>query len=368
MVQMRIAITGGGSAGHVVPALAVGDQLASKGIELVFFGRDGSIEHEYARRSEVPFCPVPAAGLRRHRSWGNLVMPLTVARGVLAAFRALRRERPEALFSKGGYVSVPVGIAATLCRIPVVIHESDRTLGLANKILARLATTVCLSVPLPTDAPAWLHKKATVTGLPLRTGLADGDPERLRARLQIPHHTPVLLIFCGSSGSQRINDAVRAQLNVLCTRFSVVHVCGPGNTDSSLNGRPGYTQLEYLHDEMPDALALADLVIGRAGATTLAELEALDLPAVLIPLPASVSRGDQIENAQAYAARRAGRCLVLPDDDQLSGGAGLAKACDDLTPAMSDRRPAASQERAQAAAARIARITLDAGASPRRRS
>ncbi|MEW2582927.1 UDP-N-acetylglucosamine--N-acetylmuramyl-(pentapeptide) pyrophosphoryl-undecaprenol N-acetylglucosamine transferase [Streptomyces virginiae] len=368
MVQMKIAITGGASAGHVVPALAVGDQLAALGAELVFFGRDGSIEHEYALRAGMPFRHVPAAGLRRHRSWdSNLAMPVTVTRGILAAFKALRGERPDVLFSKGSYVSVPVGIAAALLRIPVVIHESDRTLGLANRILARLSTTVCLSAPLPDDAAGWLRAKAQVTGLPLRSDLADGNPERLRARLQIPHRTPVLLVFCGSSGSRRINDAVRAQLDALCARFTVVHVCGRGNADNSLISRPGYVQLEYLHDEMPDALALADLVIGRAGATTLAEAEALDLPAVLIPLPASVSRGDQIENAQAYAARRVGRCVVIPDDDRLTGGAALSKACEDLVPALGDRRTSADRALVHVAAARIAQITV-AAARPSRSS
>ncbi|MFD7446166.1 glycosyltransferase [Streptomyces sp. NPDC059909] len=297
------------------------------------FGREGSIEREYARRAAIPFRHVPSAGLHRHRSWSNLVMPLTVTRGIAAAWKAIRRERPDALFSKGSYVSVPVGIAAALCRVPVVIHESDHSLGLANKILARLATTVCLSVSAPHDAPPWLREKTQLTGLPLRSDLADGVPERLRARLRLPDRTPVLLIFCGSSGSQRINDAVRAQLDALCARFAVVHVCGRGNLEPSLNGRPGYAQMEYLHDEMPDALALADLFIGRAGATSLAELEALDIPAVLVPLPASVSRGDQLDNASAYARRRAGRCMVVPDDEHLQGGAALVEACENLTEA-----------------------------------
>ncbi|NYV72801.1 glycosyltransferase [Streptomyces sp. UH6] len=364
---MKIAITGGASAGHVVPALAVADQLKTMGADLVFFGRDGSIEHDYARRAAMPFRHIPSAGLRRHRSWSNATMPFTVTRGILSAVKAMRRERPDVLFSKGSYVSVPVGIAAVLCRIPLVIHESDRTLGLANQILARLATTVCLSSPLPAGAPSWLQKKARVTGLPLRTNLANGDPKRLRAQLQIPDGRPVLLIFCGSSGSQRINDAVRAQLYTLCARFAVVHVCGTGNVDPALNGRTGYVQLEYLHDEMPDALALADLVIGRAGATTLAELEALDLPAVLIPLPASVSRGDQIENAHEYAARRPDRCQVIPDDDQLTGGASLAKACETLAPTIGAHLPQADRQRVNAAASRIAQITMNARTARRGR-
>jgi UDP-N-acetylglucosamine--N-acetylmuramyl-(pentapeptide) pyrophosphoryl-undecaprenol N-acetylglucosamine transferase len=261
----------------------------------VFFGRADSIEHEYAIKAGVPFRAVPSAGLKRYGSWSNLLMPFTVLRGIGAAVRAMRRERPDALFSKDSYVSVPVGVAARLCRVPIVVHESDHSLGLANKIVARMAHRVCLSVASPTGAPRWLARKSVVTGLPLRRDLAAGDPERLRHRLGLPAR-PVLLIFCGSSGSQRVNDAVKSQLDTLCSRFAVVHVRGRGNLDPSLHGMPDYRQLEYLHEEMADALWLADLVIGRVGATTLAELEALGKRAVLIPLPATISRGDQLDN------------------------------------------------------------------------
>ncbi|MFD5778880.1 glycosyltransferase [Streptomyces sp. NPDC126933] len=335
---MKIGITGGGSAGHVVPALAVAARLPEQGAkELVFFGRSDSIEHEYAKKAGIPFRPVPSAGLKRYGSWSNLLMPITVLRGIGAAVRAMRRERPDALFSKGSYVSVPVGIAAWLCRVPIVVHESDHSLGLANKIVARMATRVCLSVAAPTGSPRWLARKSAVTGLPLRHDLATGEPERLRKRLGIPAGKPVLLIFCGSSGSQRINDAVQSQLDSLCARFAVVHVRGKGNLAPSYQDVPGYWQLEYLHDEMADALWLADLVIGRAGATTLAELEALGKRAVLIPLPATVSRGDQLDNATAYARRHPGQCIVIPDDEGLHGGASLAKACMEL--ASSPSRP-----------------------------
>lgn len=328
---MKIGITGGGSAGHVVPALAVADRLPERGAtELVFFGRAESIEHEYAVKAGLAFRPVPSAGLKRYGSWSNLLMPFTVLRGIGAAVQAMRREQPDALFSKGSYVSVPVGVAAWLCRVPIVIHESDHSLGLANKIVARMSRRVCLSVAPPAGAPRWLSRKSVVTGLPLRHDLAAGNPERLRDRLGLPA-LPVLLIFCGSSGSQRINDAVTSQLDALCARFAVVHVRGKGNLDPSLDGMPGYRQLEYLHEEMADALWLADLVIGRAGATTLAEIEALGKRAVLIPLPATVSRGDQLDNADAYARRHPGRCVVIPDDEELRGGASLAKACMELS-------------------------------------
>ncbi|MEU1449338.1 UDP-N-acetylglucosamine--N-acetylmuramyl-(pentapeptide) pyrophosphoryl-undecaprenol N-acetylglucosamine transferase [Streptomyces mirabilis] len=335
---MKIGITGGGSAGHVVPALAVAAQLNQNGAhELVYFGRSDSIEHEYAKTSDIPFRPVPSAGLKRYGSWSNLRMPFTVLHGIGAAWKAMRRERPDVVFSKGGYVTVPVGIAAWLCRVPLVIHESDHSLGLANTILARLATRVCLTVPASAATPRWLSRKTVVTGLPLRHDLADGNPERLRRRWGLKP-VPVLLIFCGSQGSTRINNAVRSQLNEFCARFSVVHVCGKGNLDPSLDGIENYRQREYLHAEMTDALWLADLVIGRAGATTLAEIEALGTPAVLIPLPGSVSRGDQVDNAHAYASRHPGRCLVIPDDEALTGGAELVKACVRLAAASGDPR------------------------------
>ncbi|MFJ2397296.1 UDP-N-acetylglucosamine--N-acetylmuramyl-(pentapeptide) pyrophosphoryl-undecaprenol N-acetylglucosamine transferase [Streptomyces sp. NPDC087843] len=325
---MKIGITGGGSAGHVVPALAVAAQLqALDAHEIVFFGRAGSIEHEYAGKANIPFRSVPSEGLKRYGSWSNLRMPFTVLRGIGAAWKAMRSERPDAVFSKGGYVTVPVGIAAWLCRIPLVIHESDHSLGLANTILARMATRVCLTTRPSPDAPGRFSRKSFVTGLPLRHDLATGNPDRLRRRLGLAPHLPVLLVFCGSQGSTRINAAVRSQLPKLCAEFSVIHLCGTGNLDASLDGTDNYRQLEYLHDDMTDALWLADLVIGRAGATTLAELEALGKPAVLIPLPATVSRGDQLDNAQTYARHHSGQCLVIPDDESLTGGAALTEAC-----------------------------------------
>ncbi|MFJ3229034.1 UDP-N-acetylglucosamine--N-acetylmuramyl-(pentapeptide) pyrophosphoryl-undecaprenol N-acetylglucosamine transferase [Streptomyces sp. NPDC086783] len=359
---MKIAITGGASAGHVVPALAVASQLRDRGAELVFLGRENTIEHDYSRRADIPFRHVPSAGLRRHRSASNLLMPFTVTRGIIAAYTALRREKPDALFSKGSYVSVPVGIGAALARVPVVIHESDHSLGLANKILGRLATTICLSVAASGPTPRWMRNKTQVTGLPLRADLADAKPDALQTRLGVPADKRVLLIFCGSSGSQRINAAVRTQLDALAEQYSVLHVVGKGNLDPQFADRAGYWQLEYLHDDMPHALALADLVIGRAGATTLAELTALELPAVLVPLPASVSRGDQLDNARAYAEQYPERCRLIADE-QLTDPGALVQACADLSAVP--RGGQGSGPRPEAAAERIADLVLRA-ASRRR--
>ncbi|MGW7543133.1 UDP-N-acetylglucosamine--N-acetylmuramyl-(pentapeptide) pyrophosphoryl-undecaprenol N-acetylglucosamine transferase [Streptomyces sp. NPDC054770] len=354
--MLKVGITGGASAGHVVPALAVAAELRRAGVEdLVYFGRADSIEADLAEKAGIRLVPVPSAGLQRYRSWRNAVMPLTVMHGVFAAWRAMRRERPDVVFSKGSFVSVPVGVAAWLNRVPLAIHESDHSLGLANRILARFARTVCLAEP-GQNLPRWLGRKTVVTGLPLRDDLAHGRPEKLQAHLGIPSHLPVLLIFCGSSGSTRINDAIRRQLPALTARFAVLHISGPGNLEPSLSQVPGYWQLEYLHGEMVDALWLADLVIGRAGATTLAELEALRKPAVLIPLPASVSRGDQLDNATAYARR--GTCVVVPDDELLADGRPIVAACEQLLPRVQGGGPPPDPDMIHRVARDIAARTL----------
>lgn len=337
-MTVKIGITGGASAGHVVPALAVAAELKRLGVQdLVFYGRADSIEEEYARKASMEFCPVPSAGLRRYWSWRTLVMPFTVIKGIVAAIRGIRRTRPDVLFSKGSYVSVPVGIGAWVNRVPLVIHESDHSLGLANRILAVFADKVCTTSPDHGKISRRLTAKLVTTGLPIRDDLAEGQPERLRRKLRIPPDSPVLLIFCGSSGSVRINQAVRACVRELLRYFAIVHVCGKGNVDPSLHDVAGYCQLEYLHEDMADALWLADLVVGRAGATTLAELSALRKPAVLVPLPESVSRGDQLVNAQEYA--RNATCIVVPDED-LGDGQALLDACVTLVPTMQpDVRP-----------------------------
>jgi UDP-N-acetylglucosamine--N-acetylmuramyl-(pentapeptide) pyrophosphoryl-undecaprenol N-acetylglucosamine transferase len=320
-------VTGGGSAGHVVPALAVAAEFRRRGHDdLVFFGRADSIEERLAREAGLRFVPLPAAGLRRYRSWRNLTLPFVVVWGIIAAIRAVRRERINVLFCKGAYVSVPVAIGAWVNRVPFAVHESDHSLGLANRILARFATKVLTSSE--TTELTCRRLRPICTGLPVRDDLETADPERFRAKYGLADGR-VLMVFCGSSGSVRINDAVRAQLDLLLKDFQIVHVCGPKNLDENLIGIPGYFQFEYLNEDMADALWLADVVIGRSGATTLAELDALGKPAVLVPLPLSVSRGDQIVNADLFAASH--DCVVLPDDDHLTDG--LPAACTELIPA-----------------------------------
>lgn len=308
-----IALTGGGSAGHVLPALAVADALS--GLARVnFYGRPSSVEQRLAQRHGLAFVEVPSSGLRRYRSSKNIVMPFTVLRGVGVATRLMRLNRPNVLFSKGSFASVPVAIAAALLRVPIVAHESDHSLGLANRIVGQFASRLLLSFD-DTKLPRNLRRKATVVGELVRSDIGSGDPERFRANHGISPDRPVLLVYGGSSGAQRINAAVRSALNELLPLASVVHVVGPGNMRSDLKHIDGYHQFEFLHEEMTDALSVADIVVSRAGANTIAELGALRKPAILVPLPLTVSRGDQYANAAYFLARNEGELL---EDDDLS--------------------------------------------------
>lgn len=374
-MPVKVGITGGGSAGHVVPTLAVAAELRRLGDhELVYFGRPGSIEERLARQAGLRFVALPAAGLRRYRSWRNLMLPFVVAGGIVVAALAVRRERVGVVFCKGAYVSVPVAIGAWLNRVPFAVHESDESLGLANRILAVIATKVLVSSESTRVRVPFRRIRPICTGLPVRDDLVTGKGERFRVKHGLARGRPVLLVFAGSSGSVRINAAVRNQVAALLADFEVVHVCGPGNLDAGLVGLRGYYQFEYLDDDMTDALALADVVIGRAGATTLAELGALGKPAVLIPLPRTVSRGDQIVNAELYAMQH--DCVIVPDDEALASGEALVTACAKLSqpvPEAGQARPArvlgsrAAERDVRRAARAVAREVVTMARSRHRR-
>jgi len=241
-VSLRVGVTGGGSAGHVVPALAVAAEFRRRGQDdLVFFGRADSIEERLATQAGLSFVALPAAGLRRYRSWKNLTLPFVVLWGIARAIITVRRSRISVLLCKGGYVSVPAAIGAWANRVPFAIHESDHSLGLANRILARFATKVLTSSPSTQVSVRGRKITGICTGLPVRPDLETADPGRFRVKHGLPPEGRVLLVFCGSSGSVRINDAVRSELDALLKDFLVVHVCGPSNVDEQLNGTPGHT-------------------------------------------------------------------------------------------------------------------------------
>ena len=307
----RIVLTGGGTAGHVTPNIALIPRLKELGYEIHYIGSYDGIEKKLIEELQIPYYGISSGKLRRYFDVKNFTDPFKVLKGFREARHTLAEIRPNVLFSKGGFVSVPVVLAAKRLHIPVIIHESDLTPGLANKICIPSAAKVCCNFPetlahLPTD-------KAVLTGSPIRQELLEGNPI---AALEFCHCTankPVSLVMGGSLGSAAINDTIRGVLPELLKTYQVIHLCGKGKLDEGLNHTPGYVQFEYIKKELRDLFALADIVISRAGANAICELLALHKPNILIPLSAKASRGDQILNARSFEAQ--GFSIVLEEEE-----------------------------------------------------
>ena len=294
-------MTGGGTAGHVTPNIALMPSLRQEGFEISYIGSYDGIEKGLIEAQNVPYYGISSGKLRRYFDPKNFSDPFKVIKGFFYFRKLLKKLKPDILFSKGGFVSVPVVLAAKTRHIPVIIHESDLTPGLANKLAIPAATKVCCNFP---ETLKYLPEgKAVLTGSPIRRELLTGN--RLAA-LDFCHFTadkPVLLIIGGSIGSVFINNAVRGSLDQLLEQFQVIHLCGKGNLDPELEHRQGYAQYEYISDNLADLFAAADLVISRAGANSICELLALHKPNILIPLSAKASRGDQILNARSFESQ-----------------------------------------------------------------
>lgn len=316
----HLLCTGGGTAGHVIPAIPVMSRARAAGYRVSFVGSRSGLEARLLAEEDVAYYGIASGKLRRYLSLENLADVFRVLAGVWQAYRLLGRLRPDVVFSKGGFVSFPVVLAAWLRRIPVVAHESDLSPGLANRLALPFLRTLCVTFE-DTPAPR-LRGRRVVTGTPLRPVLLDGDAGRGRALLPGHDERPVLLITGGSLGAEVLNRAVLDALDALLTRFVVVHVCGAGKRPART--APGYHTFEYVTHGWGDLLAAADLVVSRAGANTLYELLALGKPNLLIPLSPRVSRGDQVENAEY--ARRHGFSQVLAEEDL--NGASLVAAVD----------------------------------------
>ena len=297
----RIILTGGGTAGHVTPNLAIIPHFLKEGWDVHYIGTQNGIEHTLIGAVEgVTYHPVHSGKLRRYFDLKNFTDPFRVLQGAGEAFALVRRLKPDVLFSKGGFVSVPVVYGAWLNRVPAVLHESDITPGLANRITAPLARTVCTTFPEAAEA---MGDKAVYTGTPLRAELFAGRRAQGLSALGFSGEKPVLTMRGGSSGAATGTRVLREALDALLPRFDIAHVCGKGNLDAALEGRPGYRQMEYVSEGLPDLLAATDVMLSRAGANALSEILALHIPALLVPYPLSASRGDQVLNAKSFAKR-----------------------------------------------------------------
>lgn len=306
----KIVLTGGGTAGHVTPNIALFPELKKAGYDIYYIGSKDGMEKALIEKEGIPYYGISAGKLRRYFDVKNFTDTFRIVKGFNGALRVLGKIKPDVVFSKGGFVSSPVVWAAKVKGIPVVIHESDMTPGLANRLSLPFAKKICYTFP---ETEKHIPKnKGVFTGLPVRNSLLNGDAEKGRSLCGFKDLKPVIVVIGGSQGSVRVNTAVREALGDIKSRFNVCHICGKGNTDEKLSGTPGYKQFEYVSDELKHIFAMADIVISRAGATVIFEMLALKKPNLLIPLSANASRGDQILNARSF--ERQGFSRVLEED------------------------------------------------------
>lgn len=310
----KIVMTGGGTAGHVTPNIALFDSLQKDGYEIHYIGSYEGIEKGLIEDKKIPYYGISSGKFRRYRSWKNLTDPFRVLHGFFQARRLLGRIHPNVVFSKGGFVSVPVVMAAKTRHIPVIIHESDLTPGLANKLAMPSATKVCCN--FPETLPYLPKEKAVLTGSPIRQELLHGNKQAAKDFCGFTADLPILMVMGGSIGSVYINNAIRGCIDTLLTKYQIIHLCGKGNIDESLKDKKGYAQFEYISENLPDLFAAADLVVARAGANSICELLALHKPNILIPLSRNASRGDQILNANSFAKQ--GFSVVLEEEEVTS--------------------------------------------------
>jgi UDP-N-acetylglucosamine--N-acetylmuramyl-(pentapeptide) pyrophosphoryl-undecaprenol N-acetylglucosamine transferase len=312
MMSKKILFTGGGSAGHVSVNVALIPEFIKMNWDIVYVGSYRGIESELiAPIKRVQYIGISSGKLRRYVDLENLKDPFRIVKGVLQAYRIIRREKPGVVFSKGGFVSVPVVLGAWLNRVPVIIHESDLSPGLANKLALPMAAKVCLTFPETKQYIA--SDKAVHVGAIIREQLKEGKADRGYALCGFTRAKSVILVMGGSLGSKRINEAIRGNLVQLLGRYQIIHLCGKGGRDDSLSSVKGYKQFEYVQEELPDLLAMASMVISRAGSNSIFEFLALRIPMLLIPLSLAASRGDQILNAKSF--KESGYCEVLAEED-----------------------------------------------------
>ena len=305
----KIVLTGGGTAGHVTPNIALFPLLLENNFEINYIGSHDGIEKTLIQDFSIPYYSISTGKFRRYFDFKNFTDPFRVIKGYFEARKILKKIHPDVLFSKGGFVTVPVVRAAASLKIPCIIHESDMTPGLANRLCIPVSKKICYNFP---ETLKYLpQEKAVLTGSPIRKELL-GEKEKAVSQCGFQEEIPVLLVIGGSLGASFINQIVRDALPKLLLHYQVIHLCGKGKLEPSLESINGYKQFEYVTSELKDFFALADVVISRAGANAICELLALKKPNLLIPLSSKSSRGDQILNARSFESQ--GFSLVIEEE------------------------------------------------------
>ena len=310
----RIILTGGGTAGHVTPNIALIPELQKRGYEIHYIGSKTGIEKELIGNFDIPYYGISSGKLRRYFDVKNFTDPFRILKGYAEADRLMKKIRPDVVFSKGGFVTVPVVKAAKRRHVPCVLHESDISPGLANRLCISSAAAVCANFPETLEHLP--EGRAYLTGSPIRAELFSGNRLTGLDFCGFTAGKPVILVIGGSLGSVRVNEAVREVLPQLLERYQIVHLGGKDKIDETLQGTEGYVQYEYIQKELCDLLDAADIVISRAGANAICELLALHKPNILIPLSMEASRGDQILNAASF--EKQGYSYVIREEELTS--------------------------------------------------
>lgn len=332
MSKYKIIMTGGGTAGHVTPNLALVPRLKEEGFDIKYIGSKDGIEKEIIKDANIPYYEISSGKLRRYFDIKNFTDPFKVMKGVIEANKIIKKEKPDIIFSKGGFVAVPVVIAASMKKIPVVSHESDLTPGLANKLSAPFCSKLCVTFR---ESLNYIKDgKGVLTGTPIRKEILNGSAIKGKHICGFNDNKEILLIIGGSLGAKSINEEVRKNIKKLLESFNIIHICGKNNLDKELSNLKGYVQYEYVKEELPHLLKAADYVISRAGANVIFELLALNKPTLLIPLSKKISRGDQILNAKSF--EKEGYSVVLDEDEMMENKEMLLTKIKELKEKSSD--------------------------------
>lgn len=311
MSKYKIIMTGGGTAGHVTPNLALVPSLQEEGFEIKYIGSKDGIEKEIITSNNIPYYGISSGKLRRYFDIKNFTDPFKVIKGIHEARKILSKEKPDVIFSKGGFVTVPVVIAASMKKIPVIAHESDITPGLANKLASPFCDKLC--VTFRESLQFVKNNKGVLTGSPIRKEILSGSKAKGKEICGFKNDKDIILIMGGSLGSKVINDNIRKNIDNILKDNNIIHICGKGNVDESLKKLDGYKQFEYVSDELKHLMQSADYIISRAGANSIFEFLALKKPTLLIPLSKNASRGDQILNANSF--KKEGFSLVMQEEE-----------------------------------------------------
>ena len=349
----KLVLTGGGTAGHVTPHFALLPYFDANEIKYEYIGSKDGIEKQLVQDKGISYHVISSGKLRRYFDWKNFSDPFRIIAGFFQSISHLRKIKPNLVFSKGGFVSVPVVIAAWLLRIPVIIHESDMTPGLANKLSQPFAKKFLLTFE---ETLAYTPKnKGIYTGSPVRESLKDGQKEAGFSYTNLSDDKPILMMMGGSIGSVKINTVLRESLPELLKTFQLIHLCGKGNIDHSLDNLEGYRQYEFIGDELKDLFAITDIMLSRAGSNSINEFLYLGIPSLLVPLSKAASRGDQILNANAF--KKKGFSQVLIEEEMNSER--LIENIHSIYTNMSDYQAAISSSAAVAGAQNIFTIIMD---------